>query len=82
MALREQLDQIRAGAEERIPAAALELMHRATQELHDSGAEQDIIQPGERLPEFDLPNQYGDRVNSRALLAHGPLILTVYRGFW
>ena len=82
MSLAEQLDVIRAGAAKRIPEQTQELMHRATQELEDSGIADRVIRVGDKLPSFNLPNQYGDMVSSAELLDVGPLVLTVYRGLW
>ncbi|MBT4162103.1 MAG: hypothetical protein HOC70_06030 [Gammaproteobacteria bacterium] len=82
MSLSEKLDQIRAGAEENIPAPALEQMHKATAELQNSGILDRMIKPGDPLPAFALPNQADEMVSSVDLLARGPMILTVYRGLW
>jgi hypothetical protein len=82
MSLSEKLDAIRAGAEKQIPPPALELMHRATQELEDSGATKRVIAVGSALPDFTLTNQHGEPVSSASLLGTGPLVLTVYRGLW
>ena len=82
MSLAEQLDAIRANAADRIPEPARALMHRATEDLERSGAAARAIQVGSKLPEFELPNQYGDMVSSAGVLSHGPLVLTVYRGSW
>ena len=82
MSLAQQLDEIRANAAKRIPEPARDLMHRATQELEDSGALNRVIAVGDKLPGFNLPNQYGDMVSSAELLSLGPLVLTVYRGSW
>ncbi len=82
MSLAEKLDAIRAGGEKSIPAETAALMHRATQELQDSGILERVIKPGELLPAFELPNQNGDLVSSTALLEQGPMILSVYRGLW
>ncbi len=82
MSLSNKLDDIRAGAEKNIPAPALAMMHRATQELEESGAAEQVISVGEKLPAFILENQFGELIDSNELLAHGPLILTVYRGLW
>ncbi|MGI9327379.1 MAG: hypothetical protein ACR2PZ_19330 [Pseudomonadales bacterium] len=82
MSLTEKLDAIRSGAEKNIPAPTLELMHRATKELQESGILSGVVQVGDSLPAFELPNQNGEAVSSAVLLAQGPMILTVYRGLW
>ncbi|KAI4156007.1 MAG: hypothetical protein LQ340_000596 [Diploschistes diacapsis] len=40
------------------------------------------IQPGEKLPEFALPDATGKEVSSKKLLSQGPLLITFYRGEW
>jgi len=82
MALQEKLNAIREGAQKRIPTDALKVMHAATESLRESGAADRVIQVGATLPSFALPNQRGEIVRSEAVLARGPLVLTVYRGIW
>jgi hypothetical protein len=82
MSLQDQLKAIRDGAEKRIPAAALEIMHGATRALQQSGAAERVIRTGAALPPFELPNQRGAIVRSADVLGRGPLVLTVYRGIW
>ncbi|KAK9349844.1 hypothetical protein V1523DRAFT_429655, partial [Lipomyces doorenjongii] len=40
------------------------------------------IQVGETLPEFRLSDAVGNERSSAELLAHGPLLITFYRGEW
>ena len=49
-----RLDRIREGFEEKAPAAALEVMHRATSDLRASGIEAGFPAVGSRLPAFEL----------------------------
>ena len=80
--LADRLDQIRAGFADRAPAEAREIMGRATADLRDSGILERIPAPGDKLVPFELPDTEGGRMRSAELLAHGPLVITVYRGFW
>lgn len=57
-------------------------MHRATQELIDSGAQQKALKVGQTAPEFILNDAEGKAWSSQELLRKGPLILTFYRGVW
>ena len=82
MSLAEQLDEIRTHFDREVPAEAMALMHRAVAELRASGAADRIVGVGEALPPFSLPNQFGETLNSSELLRFGPVVLTVYRGFW
>lgn len=82
MSLEERLLAIREGAKARIPADKLALMQTATTALRDSGILNSVIKVGSTLPAFTLTGARGDSVSSAALLAQGPLVLTVYRGHW
>ena len=82
MLLAEKLEQIRTRATERIAPENLAVMHEATENLRSSGILDRVIQPGMTMPDFDLLNQRGVPVSSVALLARGPLVLTVFRGSW
>ncbi len=82
MSLAETLTRMRDGAAKRIPAPAAELMHRATEDLRQSGILDKVIKVGDRLPDFTLINQEGAPVSSLALRNAGPLVLTVFRGSW
>ncbi len=57
-------------------------MGEATDALRASGIMDGVIKVGARLPAFTLPNAHGTPVSSAALLAQGPLVLTVFRGHW
>ncbi len=82
MSLKEKLDAIREGAKKMIPPDKLALMLAATAALRSSGIMDGVIKVGDRLPAFELTGARGDRVASAALLAQGPLVLTVFRGHW
>lgn len=82
MALADQLDEIRRHYDQVVPVEAMALMHRAVAELEESGAADCIAGVDEQLPSFTLPNQFGETLSSDELLRFGPLVLTVYRGFW
>jgi len=80
--LEERLDGIRQGFEAQAPAAALAIMHRATDDLSASGIMDRLPRVGSRLPAFELQDTQGERVHSADLLARGPLVATFYRGRW
>ena len=82
MALENTLRGIREASAKRIPPERAAVMHRATEELRSSGIMERVIKVGDKLPEFALPNAYGQEVRSADLLAKGPLILTFFRGAW
>jgi AhpC/TSA family len=61
---------------------ALEIMHRATAELIETGQAQRAKKVGEVAPQFTLRDPEGNDVSSRDLLAKGPLVVSFYRGVW
>jgi len=57
-------------------------MHRAVEELRPPEILGRVLKVGDRAPEFTLSNAIGAPVDSRQLLAAGPLVVTFYRGRW
>jgi hypothetical protein len=82
MSLEEQLATIRDGAAKQIPAQSLAVMHRATDQLQQSGLADRALGVGDQLPAFTLSNQDGSDVQASDLLTRGPLVLTFFRGVW
>ncbi len=82
MGLETKLQEMREASAKRIPADTLKVMHRATQQLRDSGIMDGVVKVGDPLPPFALSNAQDIEVKSADLLDHGPLVLTVFRGHW
>jgi cytochrome oxidase Cu insertion factor (SCO1/SenC/PrrC family) len=82
MSLEEKLAATRAAGASRIPPERQAIMHRATEDLRNSGILDRIVPVGAPMPAFDLENHDGRRVASEDLLAGGPLILSFFRGSW
>jgi hypothetical protein len=82
MSLKLKLDEQKKNFEKMAPDDALVIMHRATDELRDSGIMDRVLKIGDRAPEFNLLYFGGQDVTSSQLLASGPLVLTFYRGKW
>lgn len=80
--LADRLTRIQAAFAKQAPAEALSVVQRAQAELDSTDILERIPSVGDTLPAFDLPDSQGGRVSSDALLAKGPLVLTVYRGVW
>lgn len=57
-------------------------MHKATMELVQSGIADRALKPGEKAPDFSLPNAVGKEVQLHGLLTAGPVVATFYRGAW
>jgi hypothetical protein len=87
MTLQQKLDDFKANFESggppyNAPKAAIETMHRATEELRQSGLAERALKAGDRAPSFTLSNQDGNAVASADHLAKGPLVITFFRGHW
>jgi hypothetical protein len=82
MSLKDDLSALRTRLESGRPAEVVAAMHRAVEELRDSGAARRVLKVGDRAPAFALPNADGALVSSTALLERGPMVATFYRGRW
>jgi hypothetical protein len=82
MSLEEKLAAVREAAAKRIPADRLAVMHDATVQLRGSGILDSVIKPGAKAPDFTLNDQNGNAVTLSLLLASGPVLMSVFRGFW
>ncbi|HEY1931208.1 MAG TPA: hypothetical protein VGG99_04285 [Acetobacteraceae bacterium] len=82
MSLEEKLAAVREGSAKRIPPERLAIMHRATEQLRASGILDHVIKPGAKAPDFTLNDQNGAAVTLASLLAAGPVLVSVFRGFW
>jgi hypothetical protein len=82
MSLKEELKALRTRAESKRAPEIVAAMHRAVEELRESGAPARVLAPGAVAPRFALPNGDERLVDSADLLARGSLIVTFYRGRW
>lgn len=82
MSLKEKLEAHKKKSQETAPPEALQVMQRATDDLRQSGILTRVLKVGDRVPEFTLPDEQGQSVNSAALLGKGPLVISFYRGAW
>jgi len=82
MSLADKLAAIEAGGKGNIPKDWQAVMARSLDELRASGIMEGVIKVGDKLPPFTLDNDDGSTVSSEALLANGPLVVTIFRGHW
>jgi AhpC/TSA family len=87
MTLQQRLDAFKATFESgappyNAPRAAIDTMHRATEDLRRSRLAERALKVGDLAPAFELTNQDGKLVRSADLLADGPLVITFFRGHW
>ena len=64
------------------PPEVVEVLVGEIKKLVQSGIADNAIKTGEVLPEFTLPDEKGNLVSSKDLLARGPLAVSFYRGIW
>ena len=82
MSLQEKLDAYKAGMAQKAPKEALDIMHRATEDLRNSAIMEGVRKIGDPAPEFELQNNAGELIRLKDLLSEGPLVLSFYRGKW
>jgi len=82
MSLQQKLDAQKKEIETSASKEALEVMHRATEDLTKSGIINRIIKKGDKAPDFMLNDVNGNAVNLKERLSGGPVVLGFYRGRW
>jgi len=82
MTLPEKMTEFKKNFEAEAPKEALEVMHRATLRLKDSGILKHAPKPGDKAPDFTLESTEGKAVTLSRLLEKGPVVLGFYRGRW
>ena len=82
MELQKKLNDLKKGFEAQAPKEVVQIMHRATDDLRNSGILEQTVKVGDRAPDFSLTNADGQEFRLRELLAEGPVVLSFYRGKW
>jgi hypothetical protein len=82
MSLKDKLDKLKESFKTRAPQEAQEIMHRATEDLKNSGIMDHVVKIGDKAPGFTLNDTQGREVSLSTLLGDGPVVLTFYRGIW
>jgi len=82
MELQKKLNGLKKGFEAQAPKEVVQIMHRATDDLRNSGILEQTVKVGDRAPDFSLTNADGREFRLRELLAEGPVVLSFYRGKW
>ena len=82
MKLQKKLDTLKKGFESQAPKEVVEIMHRATDDLRDSGILEQAVKVGDPAPDFSLTNADGQEFRLKELLSQGPVVLSFYRGKW
>ena len=82
MSLQAQLDALKSEFVSQLPEDVRETMMATTLELANTGIAEQAPQVGDRLKEFELPNQNGQQRSLSKLLEAGPVVVSFYRGGW
>mgnify|MGYP001823267409 CR=1 FL=1 len=82
MKLQEKLDAMKKESVTKRPPEIVATLLQEIEDLVQSGIADKAINIGETLPEFTLPDEKGNFVSSKNLLAKGPLAISFYRGVW
>jgi peroxiredoxin len=80
--IREQSEQVKAGAAEHLPADVLEVFDRSIQVLLDEGVPDGVVAVGDTLASFTLQDATGASVTLNQLVEAGPAVIVFYRGGW
>ena len=82
MSLKDKLNKLKESFKTKAPADAQEIMHRATEDLKNSGILDHVVKVGDKAPDFTLKDTEGQDVSLSSLLGDGPVVITFYRGNW
>ena len=82
MSLKDKLDRLKENFKTKAPPDAQEILHRATNDLKNSGIRDHVIKVGAKAPDFTLKNTEGQDASLSSLLGDGSVVLTFYRGKW
>jgi hypothetical protein len=82
MGLQQRLDALKKGIEAQAPKEFVEIMHRATDDLEQSGILEGTVKVSDQAPDFSLKNADGLEFSLKNLLSQGPVVLSFYRGIW
>ena len=82
LTIREQSEQLKVAAAERLPADVLEVFDRSIQDLLDQGIPADSIKAGAVLEPFTLDDATGMPLSLDQIVESGPAVIVFYRGGW
>lgn len=82
MKLDDALKGVTQEVRKQVPAEVFAALDGAAARLAASGVIDKPLKRGQRIPDFELADALGNRVDSRTLLGKGPLVISFYRGAW
>jgi len=82
LTIREQSEQLKAAAAERLPAEVVEVFDRSIQDFLDQGIPAETVKVGDVLEPFTLDDATGTPVGLGQIVESGPAVIVFYRGGW
>ena len=82
VSIREQSEQMKAAAAERLPAEVVHVFDQSIQNLVDEGIPLDAVSVGDKLASFTLSDAIGTPIALDQLIQDGPAVIVFYRGGW
>lgn len=82
MSLATELQAVTENVRQKAPENVFSTMESATAKLAATGITDQALQPGQTMPDFELPDATGKQVHSGDLRAKGLLLISFYRGNW
>jgi peroxiredoxin len=79
--MNERLDVFARAVRSKTPATAA-IVDRLVSRLREHSAGETAPKPGDAMPPFILPDEAGQLVSLKDLLAQGPAVVTFHRGHW
>jgi peroxiredoxin len=80
--IREQSEQLKAAAAERLPAQVAEVFDRSIEDFLAQGIPGEAVKAGDHLDAFTLDDATGTPVSLSQLIETGPAVIVFYRGGW
>ena len=80
--IREQSEQLKAAAAERLPGEVVATFDRSIHDLLEQGVPSDALKVGDVLEPFTLDDATGTPVSLGQLVETGPAVIVFYRGGW
>lgn len=80
--LAKQVEQLNQELSSQLPQEVINAFGKSVDDLKTKNMEDRCIRPGEKMPEFILPNATGKMIDSNDILKKGKMILAFYRGSW
>jgi peroxiredoxin len=82
MSLAQDLQDFRTAFMGKVSPDIADMMVRADHQLAATGIARHALQAGDKAPDFELADTIGGVVTLSDRLAHGPVVLSFYRGGW